>query len=108
MMPDIKSGVRMFLREPGFTAGAIVVLALGMGATTTVVTLVHSILLRPLAYPSADRLTWIWGVPPHGSTGVSGMLGGDFLEFRERARSFESIAGLYPGSWILTGSGQPA
>ncbi len=107
-MSDLRFGVRTLFRTPAVTLAAIVVLALGMGATTAIFTLVKSLLLQPLGYPGGQRLTWIWGVPPRGGAGFSGLLGADFMEIRARNRSFDKIAGLYPGSWILTGNGEPA
>ena len=97
----------MLLREPAFAFAAAVVLALGVGATTAIFTLVHSVLLEPLPYPESDRLVWIWNVPPRSGLGLRGLLGGDFLEIRGQIRSFEKLAAFFPGSWNVTGVGEP-
>ncbi len=81
------------------------VLALGIGATTAIFTLLYSLLLEPLPYPDSGKLVWILGVPPRSGQGIVGMLGGDFLEFRDRSRSFDKIAGLISGLWIVSGGG---
>ena len=106
-MSDLRYGLRMLLREPAFAFAAAVVLALGVGATTAIFTLVHSVLLEPLPYPESGRLVWIWNVPPRSGLGLRGLLGGDFLEIRGQIRSFEKLAAFFPGSWNVTGVGEP-
>ena len=56
---DIQFGWRMLKRSPSFTLAAVVSLGLGMGATTAIFSAVYSLLIRPLAYPNAQRLVWI-------------------------------------------------
>jgi putative ABC transport system permease protein len=104
-MSDIRHAFRVFLREPGFALVATVVLALGIGATTAIFTLVYSLLLEPLPYPDSGKLVWISGVPPRPGQGIVGVLGADFLEFRDRSRSYERMAALIPGLWIFSGGG---
>lgn len=106
-MPDLGHGIRTLIRAPAFTCAVAVVLALGMGATTAIYTLVHQLLLEPLPYPESERLVWIWNAPPRSGVGLYGLLGGDFLEARTLNQSFERMAGLFPGSWNVTGAGQP-
>ena len=83
----------VFLREPGFALVATVVLALGIGATTAIFTLVHSLLLEPLPYPDSGKLVWISSVPPRPAQGMVGMLGGIFSNF---ATAAGRIRGLRP------------
>ncbi len=106
-MSDLRYGLRTYLRAPAFTLAAAVVLALGMGATTAIFTLVNSLLLEPLAYPDSGRLMWIWSVPPRNSTALNELSGGDFLEIRRQSRTFESLACFFRGSWNVTGIGEP-
>ena len=56
MMADLRHGVRGLRRSPGFALTAMLTLALGIGATTAIFTLVYDVMLRPLPYPNADRL----------------------------------------------------
>jgi putative ABC transport system permease protein len=104
-MSDWRYAFRMLFRNPAFTVAAVVVLALGIGATTTIFTLVHSVLLEPLPYPASDRLIYISGVPPRSGQGLTGLVGADFLEFRDRNRTFEKMAAYVQGLWIVSGAG---
>ena len=104
-MSDWRYAFRMLFRNPAFTLAAIIVLALGIGAATAIFTLVHSVLLEPLPYPKSDRLIYISGLPPRSGQGVTGLVGADFAEFRERNRSFENIAAYVQGLWIVSGVG---
>ena len=106
-MSDIWHGLRTHFRSPGFTLGAILVLALGIGASTAIFTLVKSLLLEALPYPESSRLVWIWAQPPHSGYGYNQLLGPDILEIRDHNQSFEKIAGLLRRYWNMTGAGEP-
>src|ERR1700694_5535026 len=95
----------MLFRAPAFTLAATVVLALGLGATTAVFTLVHSLLLAPLPYPESDRLIWMAAVPPRPAVGLRGLYPADLPEVRSQTHVFEKMSGLFPGSWNITGVG---
>ncbi len=97
----------MLFRTPAFSFAAALVLALGLGATTAIFTLVERLLLSPLPYPQADRLVWIWNVPPHSASGLRGLFAADIDEIRRESRVFESLGGAFPGSWNVTGAGEP-
>jgi putative ABC transport system permease protein len=88
---DVKYAVRALRKSPGFSAVAILSLALGIGANTTIFTFVNAVLLRPLPYPGADRLV-ILREQPHGSAETVNVHPQNFLEWRARARSFEALA----------------
>src|SRR5918995_1568686 len=61
---DIRYGIRGFIRSPGFTAVVVVTLALGIGASTAIFSVVHAVLLRSLPYHNADRLVRVWETDP--------------------------------------------
>src|SRR6266540_1258435 len=87
---DLRYGLRMLRRKPGFTAAAVISLALGIGANSAVFTFLNAILIRPLPYPEQDRIVNLWERAP-GSTGPNPVLPLNFVEWRDRARSFEAI-----------------
>jgi putative ABC transport system permease protein len=99
---DLRYAVRQLIQNRGFTAVAVLTLALGIGANSAVFSVVNAVLLRPLGYDSPDQLVMVWT----GEAGTEGSSSApDFLEWRERARSFESIAGISNASYALTGEG---
>jgi predicted permease len=87
---DLRYGLRSLRLTPAFTAVALLVLALGIGVTTAMFSVVNGVLLRPLAYPEANRLVWTGFTWP--SLHEELMLGGDYFEWREGNRTFEDIA----------------
>ncbi|MBO0859260.1 MAG: ABC transporter permease [Chloracidobacterium sp.] len=86
---DLRYGARMLLKKPGFTLTAVITLALGVGATTAIFTVINAVLLRPLPYPNADRLVYV-GQTYHGEIDGSGEP--KFLFWREQSRSFDALA----------------
>ena len=98
---DLGYGLRLLRRAPGFTAVAVVTLALGIGASTTIFTIVDGVLLRPLRFPDAQRLTML--SPSSGSR-----LSPDYLhEWRLGSRTLQDMAGWHDGRANLTGRGDP-
>jgi putative ABC transport system permease protein len=108
IIKDIRYGLRSLLKRPGFTAIALIALALGIGANTAIFSLVNAVILQPLPYPDPDRLVWVYGnLRNGGNRGSVAPL--DFLDYRSNNKMFEQFAAsrsaILPMN--LTGSGEP-
>ena len=89
-MNDLKFAFRQLLRNPGFTAAAALTLALGIGANTTIFSVVNGVLLRPLPFAEAERLVWLGGWA--GNDKEQGVTPADFLDYHEQCQSFAHLA----------------
>src|SRR6202171_291989 len=87
---DIRFGVRMLRKNPGFTAVAVLTLALGIGATTAIFSVVYGVLLQPLPYPDPDRIMAIFEINSKGRP--ARLADPNFNDFRDQNRSFQAIA----------------
>src|ERR1700761_7352565 len=103
---DFRYGLRMLRRSPGFTAAAVITLALAIGANTAIFSIVYPVLLRPLPYHDADRLVTI-GDTRHKTCCSYVASYPDFQDWARDARSFESLAGHAPDAFTVTGNGEP-
>jgi putative ABC transport system permease protein len=102
---DIRYGARMLYKYPGFSAVAILTLALGIGTNTAIFSVVDAVLLRPLAYPDSDQLVWLCERGPDWSGGSLSYP--NFTDWRSQQSVFEDF-GVYNGnSFTLTGTGEP-
>jgi putative ABC transport system permease protein len=95
-MREIGFAVRAVLRNPGFAAAALITLALGIGATTAIFTVVDALLLTPLPYKDADRLVLVWerNIPRDKKDNV--VSPGNYLHWRDQTKSFDQLAGVSP------------
>src|SRR5918993_264171 len=105
---DIRYGFRSLLKRPGFTAIALVALALGIGANTAIFSLVNAVVLQPLPYKDPDQLVWIWGNLRNGM-GRASVGPADYLDFRAQNTTFEHLAASTSSAKSInfTGSGEP-
>ena len=107
IVQDIRYGVRGLRDAPGFTAIALITLAMGIGATTAIFSVVNAVLLRPLPYKDSTRLVNIWTVTPLFPEFQMGQSIPNLDDIRSRAHSFDTIAAFQGGQVALTGDGPP-
>ncbi|HKT68187.1 MAG TPA: ADOP family duplicated permease, partial [Terriglobales bacterium] len=107
LIQDVRYGIRMLRNSPGFTAVALVVLTVGIGANVAIFSVVNTVLLRPLPYHDPGRLVMLWESLPGIGYGQLGTSSGEYLDYRGRNRVFSGIAGYKNDTANLTGSGQP-
>jgi putative ABC transport system permease protein len=107
MLGDVRHAMRRLRRSPGFTATALLTVALGVGATTAMFSAVHGVLLKPLPYPEPERLVMIRGASK-AAPGRPGVISyPDYLDWKRQARSFEALAALLPIDLALAAPAGP-
>jgi predicted permease len=105
LLRDVSYGLRQLRRNPAFAWTAILTLALGIGATTTIFSVVYSLLLRPLPYPESNRLV---AITPHSTLSTSNLMPSpDFSAARNGLGSFQTVAGYLWRNRNVTGIGDP-
>ena len=104
LLQDIRYAARTLLRRPGFAAVAALTLALGIGATTAIYSVVNAVLVQPLPWPHAERLVTMTGVRDGQQVGAVYL---DYLDWRAQNRTFEELAVLRGQSINLTGTETP-
>ena len=106
MLNDARYAVRLLARAPGFTAVAVVTLALGIGANTAIFSVARSVLLAPLPFVDPDRLVVVWhGYPPNMPRAAVSAPG--YYELRDARHIFAAVAAMRVNSQNLTGDGEP-
>jgi len=106
-MNDLKFAFRQLLKNPGFTAVAVLTLALGIGANTAIFSVVNAVLLRPLPYPDAGRLVWIWENNLPKNLPINPASPGNFNDWRNQSRVFENLSAWEGENFNLTDHGEP-
>ncbi|HTT64144.1 MAG TPA: ABC transporter permease [Bryobacteraceae bacterium] len=105
---DLRYGLRMLRESPGFTAVAVLTLALGIGANTAIFSIVDAVLLRSLPYAEPDQLVLMFDVPLKQPDALSAISYRDFSECRDQNRVFSEMAGNAFHDLTLTGAGEPS
>jgi len=104
---DVRFGLRMLFKAPGFTAIAVLTLALGIGANTAIFSLIHAVLLRPLPFPEPERLVRLWEQRPTSRDANLPISGYEFVAWRDQGHSLERIALYDVQNVTVTGRGEP-
>ena len=97
---DVSYAVRTFSKSPGFTAVAVLTLALGIGVNTAIFSVVNAVLLEPLPHPQPDRLMVLQAEFP--ALGLNALSPPEYLDFRQQNRSFEAVGAYTTGSGAYT------
>jgi putative ABC transport system permease protein len=105
---DIRYSVRILTKDAGFTAIAVLTLALGIGANTAIFSILDAVLLKPLPFPEPQRLMTIWGTDSRNGEIHRSISYPDFTDYRDQNRTLESLAAYTDGTFTLTGTGDPA
>ena len=103
---DTRYAVRVFFKYPAFAATAVLMLALGIGATASIFSVVYGVLLKPLPFVEPDRLVSLRHRTPLVAAGIN-QGPGTFLTYRENQQAFEAIAAWDPAEVSITGAGDP-
>ena len=106
LIQDLRYGVRTLLKRPGFSIIAIATLAIGIGASTTIFTVVDAALLRGLPYRQPDRLYHLWERPPQREFAKREMSYPDYQDYQQN-NVFDGLAAYTGGSALLSGLGEP-
>ena len=107
VLKDVRYALRNLIKRPGFTAIAILTLAIGIGANTTIFSLVHALLLKPLSFPALDRVVAIWDKVPARGVEHNEVALANYLDWRDQNQSFEKLALYRWWSTNLTGVEPP-
>jgi putative ABC transport system permease protein len=111
LFQDLRYGLRVLLKRPGFTAVAVAALALGIGANSAIFSVVNGVVLRALPYKDPGRLTMVWSRRPLLQTQAGSsefpVSAADFIDWRDQNQSFEQIAAFHSQAFNITGAGEP-
>jgi putative ABC transport system permease protein len=105
LFQDVRFGLRMLLKTPGFTIVAVTTLALSIGANTAIFSLVNGVLLRPLPFPDAERIVYFEGKNPAAGITDSNISYLDFTNWSQQSDLFASTAAYWTGNADLSGDG---
>ena len=104
---DARFGVRMLRKSPGFTASAILTLALGIGANTAIFSVVHAVILRPLPYQAPERLAMVKEWIPKAVPDPIPVCAPDVVQFQTQNQTFQSLAGFWGTTFDFDDGGKP-
>src|ERR1041384_1958319 len=107
LMKDIRYGVRGLLKRPGFTAIALITLALGIGANTAIFSVVNAVLLRPLPFRDPDKLVIVWEDATFAGLPLNTPAPANYVDWKNQNQSFADMAASRETSFNLTGDGEP-
>ena len=107
LIKDIRYGVRMLMKNPGFTLIATFTLALGIGANTAIFSVIEAVMLRPLPYRNSDQLVMIWEDATLAGFPRDNPAPANYADWKAQNHVFENMAAVKWFNFNLTGQGEP-
>ncbi len=107
LLQDVRYGLRMLRKSPGFTLITVLTLALGMGANTTMFSTMDALLIHPLSFPDLERLVAVSETLPHSVSGSETVAPADYLDWTKQTDVFDGVAAYQSWGSDLTGVGEP-
>ena len=108
ILRDVRGTMRLMRSQPAMTTGIVLMLALGIGATTAIFSVVYGVLLKPMPFPEPDRLVQVWGsIPSRGLPTVT-LTEANFWDMRDMNQSLSDFGALHGASFTLTGFETPS
>src|SRR5262245_5218280 len=101
---NLRYGARTLLKNPGFTAMAVLTIAIGVGSTTAIFSVVYATLFEAMPYPKPDQLMMVWTMTPNGRGATSVA---DYLEWKRRSESFQYLEAWTGGSFNVSTAERP-
>src|SRR5258708_5935221 len=108
LLQDLRFAFRIIRKNPGFTAAAVITLALGIGANTAIFSVVYAVLLKPLPYAKSDQLFNVFQAKPQEGITGTGWSYANFADLRDQNRIFTEMAGSQRHQLTLTARGEPS
>jgi predicted permease len=106
-MSDLRQSLRSLAKSRGFTAAAVLSLAIGVGANTAIFSVTNALILRPLPYPHDNRIAILWQRSPGLNVAQDWFSLGQYLDIKTQNTTFEAVAAAIGASFNLTGNGRP-
>lgn len=107
ILHDLRFGIRLLIKNPGFSAVAILALALGIGANTAIFSVVDAVLFKALPFDHPDRLVEVWERDLNKGDDHDSVMASNYLDWKNRSRVFQDMAAHAGGAANLTGNGEP-
>lgn len=107
LLNDLRYALRILRKNPGFTAVAVLTLALGIGANSAIFSVVNAVILRPLPYPHSDRIVTIWVTEPSGPGNLYPDTGPDYVDWKAQNQVFDTMGAVFVTGASLTGTSEP-
>jgi MacB-like periplasmic core domain len=107
LVHDMRYGARLLRRNPGFALLTVAVLALGMGATTGIYSVIDALLVRQLPYRNPERIVLLFETPMANRTAIEGVAPGNFIDWKTQIRALEHLTAVEPFGFTYTGGDEP-